>query len=80
MAKKKHNYTDMVHDSIDRLEKIKDQDAGDNDIFTHTIDSMIDMLFIKIQDDWKKRNAKPKKRPKTYSSEIVTQKGTDENE
>ena len=51
MAKKISNDTYMLHDSIDRLEQIKDQDAGDNEIFTRTIDAMIDKLFKKIQEE-----------------------------
>lgn len=76
MAKKNQNYLEMLHDSIDRLEKIKDQDAGDNEIFTSTIDAMIGKLFKKIQEEWKKRNARPKKRSKSSEPEIMTQKDT----
>ena len=81
MAKRNQNDANMLHDSIDRLEQIKDQDAGDNEIFTRTIDTMIKELFDLIQREWKKRNAKPKKRSKTYVPDIhtVTQKGNDKN-
>ena len=80
MTKRNQNYTDKLHDSIDRLEKIKDQDAGDNEIFIRTIDAMIGKLCKKIQNEWKKRNAKPKKRSKTSVPEILTEKGTDKHE
>jgi hypothetical protein len=78
MTKRNQNYTDKLHDSIDRLEKIRDQDAGDNDVFTCTIDAMIEKLFRKTQDEWKKRKSKPKKRSGTRVPEIITQKGTDD--
>ena len=80
MAKRNQNYTDMVHDAIDRLERIKDQDHGDNEVFTRTINRMIHKLFGKTQAEWKKRNTKPQKRSKTSVPEIPAQKGTDKNE
>ena len=80
MAKRNQNFVEMLHDSIDRLEQIKDQDADDNTIFTSTIDAMIGDLFKKIQEEWKKRNVKPPKRSKTCVSEILTQKGNHKNE
>ena len=77
--KKKQNYTDMLHDSIDRLEKIKDQDPGDNEVFTRTIDAMIGDLFGQIQKEWKKRNARSKKRSNKSVPISLAQKGTDKN-
>ncbi|MCB2141211.1 hypothetical protein KQH27_00720 [bacterium] len=80
MAKKKINYTDLVHDSIRRFKKIREQDPGDNEVFTATINEVIQDLHERNQEDWEKRNTEPKKRSKTYSPEILPQKGTDKNE
>ena len=79
MAKKKQSYSDMVHDSIRRFKKIKDQDPGDNEVFTRTINAVIQELFEKNQDDWEKRNAKPQKRSKTSVPEFRTQNGVNKN-
>jgi hypothetical protein len=80
MAKKKQNYTDMVHESIRRFKKIREQDLGDNEVFTLTINEVIQKLFEKNQDDWEERNVEPKKQAKTCVREILTQKGTDKTE
>jgi hypothetical protein len=80
MAQKKQNYTYLVHDSIRRFKKIKDQDTADNKVFTRTINEVIQKLYEKNQDDWEERNVKPKKQAKTCVREIMTQKGTDKNE
>ena len=79
MAKRNQNHLEKLHDAIDKFEQIKDQDAGNNEIFTRTIDAMIRKLFDQIQDEWKKRNAKPKMRSKTWMPENQTQKGNDKN-
>jgi hypothetical protein len=79
MAKKKQNYTDMVHDSIRRFKKIREQDLGDNEVFISTINEVIQDLFEKNQFDWEERNAEPKKQSKTGVPQILTQKGNDKN-
>ena len=85
MARKNQNYLEMLHDSINRLKGIKEQDPGDNENFSNTIESMIGELLEKEHEELSKKFVKTAKRPPAKTSmpesksNSVTQKGTDKN-
>jgi hypothetical protein len=85
MVKKNQNYLEMIHDSINRLKIIKEQDPGDNEIFSSAVNLMIGELFEKEHEELSKKFVKTAKRnpTKTSISETksiaVIKKGNDKN-
>lgn len=71
MAKKNHERLIKIHEALNRFKKIKEQDPGDNEIFTESVNLEMQRLFNEEHKEITRLFEQPKKpnKPKMEISE-----------